>query len=85
MPYAYRKIQKSISAYTTPGYSTEIIHYYIATDLKKELQSFDEDEQIEAELLDLKTAWKKVSSGEIMDNKTIVGMVLAEKFLQGES
>lgn len=79
--YVAGKIHKSLDAYTTPGYSTEVIHYYLASDLKEGPQNFDEDEQVEVVLLSLEEAWQKILAGEIMDNKTIVGVMLAEKFL----
>lgn len=77
--YAAGKIRKVLSAYTSPGYSTELIHYFLANGLKKESQQYDEDEQIEVFLLSLSDAKKKIKTGEIKDNKTIVGIMLADE------
>ena len=77
--YVAGKIKKFLSAYTTPGYSTEMIHYFLATDLKKESQSFDEDENIEVELVDLKESIEWIKQGKINDNKTIVGIMMANE------
>lgn len=80
--YVAGKTKKLLSAYTSPGYSTELIHYFLATNLKPGPQATDEDETIEVMLLTIDQAWAKVMNEEIKDNKTIVGIALAERFLK---
>lgn len=77
--YKARKILKVLEAYTSPGYSTEIIRYCIATDLIKVQQRCDEDENIRVELIGADKALNMIEQGEIKDNKTIVGIHLALK------
>jgi hypothetical protein len=44
----------------------------------------DEDEFVEAELVDADLALDLVKTGKIRDNKTIVGVLIADLFLKGE-
>lgn len=77
--YDCGKIKQVLSAYTSPGYSTEIIHYFIATDLTKGSQGFDEDENIEMFLLSIDEAKHQIKEGKIKDNKTIIAIMLADE------
>jgi ADP-ribose pyrophosphatase len=57
---------------TTPGFSDEQIHLFLATDLvPSSLYQQDEDEVIEVERLSLIRAWAMVMDGTITDAKTI--------------
>jgi len=76
--YSAGKIEPVFSAYTSPGYSTEIIHYFLAEKLIKTAQHYEEDEQIEVELVPVEKAFKMVKAGRINDNKTIVGIIIAK-------
>ncbi|NQU18330.1 MAG: NUDIX hydrolase [Candidatus Saganbacteria bacterium] len=77
--YDCGKIKQVLSAYTSPGYSTEMIHYFVATDLKKGSQEFDEDENIEVFLISPKEAMREIREGKIRDNKTIIAIMLADE------
>lgn len=79
--YDCGKIKQVLSAYTSPGYSTEMIHYFVATDLTAGSQRFDDDEKIDVFLLSIDEAKKQINDGKIKDNKTIVGIMLADNFL----
>ena len=63
--------------YTSPGFATEKIHLYLATDLVDEKEKGDEDEFIEVEVMDLEEAFKKCINGEIVDSKTIAAITRA--------
>jgi ADP-ribose pyrophosphatase len=68
--------------YTTPGFCNEVLHVYLATGLKKsELgQNLDDGEQsLTVESLPLTQAIEMITKGEIVDGKTIVGILLAEQ------
>ncbi|MBZ4652695.1 MAG: hydrolase [Peptococcaceae bacterium] len=67
--------QKLISFYTAPGFSNEIIHLYLATDLQEKQASPDPDEIIEYVKLPLAQVYQKVKNGEIIDAKTIIGVL----------
>jgi ADP-ribose pyrophosphatase len=71
--------------YTTPGFCNEVLHIYLATGLKKSEhgQHLDEGEHhLTVESLPLATAAEMISRGEIIDSKTIVGILLAERKLK---
>ncbi|MBI5698764.1 NUDIX hydrolase [Candidatus Saganbacteria bacterium] len=76
--YKAGKIKKVFSAFMSPGYSTERFHYFLTKDLKKTSQRYEEDEHIKVVKLPLLKAWHMVKSGQIKDNKTIVGIAIAK-------
>lgn len=61
--------------HTTPGFSNEIIHLYLALDLKHGDSNPDEDEIIHVCVEDFNEVMKKCINGEITDAKTIAGIV----------
>ena len=62
--------------YPLPGYSTEVLYFFKATELTDEEPEPDPDENIEVKVLDLKQAWQMIKDGEIRDAKTISGISL---------
>jgi ADP-ribose pyrophosphatase len=75
--YAAGKIQKVLSAYASPGYSTEVLHYFLAEDLTRSSQNLDEDEIVKVERVKISDALNMVKDGTIKDNKTIIGVMIA--------
>ena len=69
--------------YLAPGYDTEIIHFFLASNLRisKKRLTADEDEQIKIKRMTLSSALKKCISGKIIDCKTIaaINMILNSK------
>lgn len=61
--------------YVAPGYTTEYIHLYWATELVEAHLDGDEDEFIVAEHVPLTAALKMIEAGEIVDGKTINGLL----------
>ena len=68
--------------FTSPGYSTEVLHMYLARGLRQGQVPPDEDEFLESERLPFLTLFQQVMSGEIEDGKTIAA-VLKTKLLLG--
>lgn len=70
--YTADNLEHLISFYTAPGFSDEIIHLYIATDLRKVENPLtgDEDEFVELHELTLEDALKAVEDQWIYDAKT---------------
>ena len=60
--------------YTAPGFCTELIHAFLATDLVEAPSIGDEDEEIERGWLTLPDALAAIDDGRIMDAKTIAGI-----------
>ncbi len=61
--------------YTTPGISNEIIHFFIARDLTPTVQRLEEGEHIIVETYSLEECMSKIENGEIVDGKTIIGIL----------
>jgi len=76
------KLTKLAEFFLAPGYSTERMHIYLATDLRPESLPGDEDEALELETLSMEQAFVGVRSGEIEDAKTILGLFLAREYLK---
>ncbi len=61
--------------FTAPGFCTEFLHLFTATDLKPCASELDDDEQLTVHKVSLEEALRKISSGEIIDAKTMVGLL----------
>ncbi len=73
--YKANKIRKLGEIYTSPGYSTEILYIYSATELIPGNHNREEGEKgMEILELTLEEVEKMIMSGEINDAKTIVGI-----------
>lgn len=65
------------------GYSNEVIHIYLASDLTLGEHKRDDDEALQLFEASLQDCLGMVQRGEITDGKTIVALIWAEKYLQG--
>src|SRR5688572_854779 len=61
--------------WTTPGFTTEFMYLYEATDLVKTGTNPDEDEVIEVEAVSCSEALKMIDDGRIQDAKSILGLL----------
>jgi ADP-ribose pyrophosphatase len=75
------RMVKLFHAYQAPGYSTEVIHTYLALDLSPTEGETDEDEFLEILRLPLEEAIAKIAHGEIIDSKTISGLLFVDRLL----
>lgn len=75
--YRADKVEKIAEFYVSPGFLTEKMFVYLATELTETSQNLEEDELIEIERLSFEQALEKIRSGEIEDAKTIVGLTFA--------
>jgi len=66
-----------VEVYTAPGYSTELIGLYLATDLRPADGEADADENIEVVRIPLSEAVRMCRDGELQDAKTVTGLLLA--------
>ncbi len=73
--YSSDKITKMLDFYTSPGFSNEVIHIYLAEELVEGEACPDEDEYIEVVYLSIEEAVEMVKNGEIKDSKTIVALL----------
>jgi ADP-ribose pyrophosphatase len=63
--------------YTSPGFCTEFMHLFLATELKPLKRAADDDENIELVRVPLKKAYGLITSGEVCDAKSIMGLLMA--------
>lgn len=75
-------VDKLTSYYSSPAILEEILHLYIAFDLKKGEAHLDDDEFLECVKMPLSDIKKMIINGEIQDAKTIIGIMLAEEYLK---
>jgi ADP-ribose pyrophosphatase len=61
--------------YTAPGFCTELLQLFLATQLRPTQAGGDEDESLEASWLTLDEALMAVDRGDIRDAKSIVGIL----------
>jgi len=67
--------------YSTPGFCTEILYSYVASNLKEVGQSLEPDEKISVEYHSMSEIHKMILSGGIKDAKTLSTFLLYwEKF-----
>lgn len=71
------KLRKLTAMYTTPGFSNEIIHLYLAQDLVESDKQPDEDEFIHTEVFTSEQVHQMMASGELCDAKSLVALCLA--------
>jgi ADP-ribose pyrophosphatase len=76
--YVAGRIRPIGSVWTTPGFCSEVMHFYHADELIAGEPAFDDDEQIEVGTFTFQAAWRLVAAG-VADAKT----VLALYWLQG--
>lgn len=75
--YSAKTWKKLLSIRTTPGFSDELIHIYLATDLHLRQTAHEADEVIKVQIFSLEKVKKMLSTGKIVDAKTIAGLSLA--------
>jgi ADP-ribose pyrophosphatase len=74
------------SFWTAPGFATELMHLYLATDLRPADDARlapDEDERLELERVPLGEAIAAVERGEIADAKSILGLLWLDRLRRG--
>jgi len=74
--YSAGRLEKLTSVYLAPGYSTELIHLFLATDLQPAEGETDEDEFLKPVTLTLDEAIAQIADGEIQDAKTVTALLL---------
>jgi ADP-ribose pyrophosphatase len=73
--YRPGKLEPLGGLFTAPGYTTEYIYLFLATDLTESRLPGDSDEFIELLRLPLTEALALVEKGEIEDAKTVIGLL----------
>ena len=80
--YTATNWEKIISFHTTPGYSSEKLNIYLATNLTKGEQELELGERnLEVVIVGFIEALKMIKNEEITDSKTIIGILLGQELL----
>lgn len=77
------RIDRLTTIYTTPGFTDERIHLFMASGLTEGDSAHEEHEFIQFERMTLSRALEMIESGEITDGKTVVGLLFAAGFRLG--
>lgn len=68
--------------YLAPGYSTEFMGVFLATDLKHNPLDPDADEFLSVEKLSVKRAFEMAERGEMPDAKSLAALLMARPYLE---
>jgi ADP-ribose pyrophosphatase len=69
--------------FTTPGFTDEVIHLFVATGLEEGERNLDDDEFMEVVRMPMSKALEMVRQGEIVDGKSVATLLFAATFLTG--
>lgn len=81
--YTAARLDPLTSFYTTPGFTDELIHAFLASDLTKGATSHEHDEFITVETFRLSAALGMIGAGQIVDGKTIITLLFAATYRLG--
>jgi ADP-ribose pyrophosphatase len=76
--YLASHVKSLCSFYTTPGGTNEMLHIFLATDLAPGRPRPEMDERIEVCRVPFADALGMIASGEIVDGKTIIGLLMLQ-------
>jgi ADP-ribose pyrophosphatase len=80
--YSAERIEHLASFFTTPGFTDERIHVFMATGLVPGDQALEPDEILDLHPTPLSEALKRVSTGEIVDAKSMLGILLSARLIR---
>lgn len=76
------KLEKMGEFYLAPGYSTEFMVVYLATELRHNPLEADDDEFLQVEKIPVREAIEKAERGEVPDAKSLAALLLARPRLE---
>ena len=76
------KLQKVGEFYLAPGYSTEFMVVFIATELKEDPLKADDDEFLQLEKIPVNQAVEMAEHGKMPDAKSLAALLLARSHLE---
>lgn len=78
--YSAAELHPLTTFYTTPGFTDERIHLFAATGIRTGQSALEEDEILEVFPTPMSDAVRMVLEGEIVDGKTMIGILLASEY-----
>ena len=79
--YSANRLERLTTIFTTPGFTDERIHLFLATGLTEGESSVETDEILELEVLRLSSIVDMIRAGRIVDAKTLVALLLTARRL----
>jgi ADP-ribose pyrophosphatase len=75
--YSATHLSHMTTFWTTPGFTDERIHIYVASGLEEGTSALEADEILDLHPTPLSTALQMIHSGEITDGKSMIGILIA--------
>lgn len=72
--YQAGQIKKVLTYYPSPGFCNEILHLFLACNLRKGKIKLDEDELVSVKIVSLKKAEEMIKKGQINDSKSVIAL-----------
>lgn len=83
--YSARRMDKLLPFVSSPGFTDEVIHIYLARGLAPGQAGGDDDEFIETEAVEIGALIDMILTGRICDGKTVAGILAAAEYLKRET
>jgi len=77
--YAAGRLEPLSTFYSAPGFCDEVLHLFVAHDLRRTAQRLEDYEEIEVVVMTCMEALAAIDSGDIRDAKTIAAILLWER------
>lgn len=71
------RVEKLTEFYVSPGFLSEKMHVFLATDFTESRQNLEEDELLRIERVPLRRCGELIKDGAIEDAKTMIGLTFA--------
>ncbi len=81
--YVAERMDPLTSLFTTPGFTNEVIHFFVALGLSRGRVERDRDEFIEVAHVPFSGALEMILRGEIRDGKSVGALLFVDRFLRG--
>lgn len=79
--YQAGKLEKLYEIFVAPGYCTEVVHGFYATQLTSGGARTEHDELLRVEAVPFARALELIASGQIIDAKTLCGLLMVARLL----
>jgi ADP-ribose pyrophosphatase len=76
------RLERLTTIYTTPGFTDERIHLFLATELTTGSPGREVDEFMEVAMLRWSEVGRMIRRGEVLDGKTLAGLMFVQCFMR---
>jgi len=80
--YTAKELIPLTTFYTTPGFTDERIHLFVATGLTAGRSQLESDEVLDLVQVPMSRALQMIQTGELVDGKSMVGLFFTSRFLR---